>query len=202
MAGKEMMFLFVLGVACLEFLSIKTIHELFHVIKNIPSLVVFHPKHGENDENEHLHVFIAVQANRAHAKIQCLMRQLDSVLRDYIVSRFKFNEHLKKINTKIDLDQLEAIIASIFGYEGFESNAMILSDKADELTKSILERIGNITTPLELNCLAFLEEPLLQKLHIFSGNVKKSFFGINDESSNDDGKSKMMTPFPSNEATE
>ena len=193
---KDNCWMFVLGASCLAYLSLSSIQELYHVIKTISIVVVFHPSHGEFMENAHLHLFLPTPANRGHAKVQILLRLLDSVLRDHIVCRFKWNEHLKLVNCLIDLDQIESIMAAIFGYEGYETNARELTESYDKVTTLMVQRIGTITVPLDLNCLAFVNESILQRIHTNSGNVAKDHFGKKEE------KDDESTSFPINEGTE
>ena len=63
----------------------------------------------------------------------------------------------------------------------------------------MVERMANITVPLDQNCLEFCDFETLKRLHTSSGNVTATFFGETVKDTQE--ASNFLSP-PSNEGTE
>ena len=109
------------------------------------------------------------------------MRQLDQVLKDHIKSRFDFNDYLKKTNFQIDFNHIEAVVAATYGYEGYVSNAAILNENDDKITKIMIQRMSSIPMALEIDCLSYCANSILKKLHLNAGNHQADYFGKTNE---------------------
>ena len=198
MAEKDAGFLFLFGVSCLTFLQVNSMYELYSFLSQLPILIVYHPTHDEEHEKEHVHAFFPCPMNRTNQKIQLMLRLLDKVLKGVITNRYCWNEHLKKINVLIDFNAIESVISSTFGFEGFQSNAGTLTDSTDKITRLMVDRLADITAPLDQNCLEFCDYETLKRLHLASGNVTPSYFG---EGVNDVQNAFEFVSPPSNEGT-
>ena len=197
MANKDAAFVFLIGWACIDYLCLNSVRELYNILKEISSLVVYHPSH-DNEPSDHIHIFLSLQSNRVHQKVQIMLRQLDPVLKDHMKNRFEFNDYLKKVNHAIDFNTIEAVVASTFGYDGWISNATHLTENNDKINRIMLQRMSTVHLPLEIDCLSYCANAIMKRLPLNAGNFIPSYFGTTSGNNDQD---TVVAP-PSSEGIE